>query len=88
MPRPVEDDVLVDLVGNHHSVSALQHACQLTYVVCRPHHAGRVVWRVHHDDAGARSYRPPHLVPVDAIVGVPERDVYRFATAQNHGRGV
>ena len=84
----VEPDVLVDLVRDHDGIGVRQHRREGAHVVLGPDHPGRVVRRVEDDDARPRRDRAPHLVPVDAVVGIAQRDVARNPAAQLDRRRV
>ena len=64
MPSTVEDDVLVDFVGNQEDVGTAQHSGQLAQVVFPQHRARRVVRAVDHQHAGARGDGVLHFLPV------------------------
>ena len=63
MVASVEDDVLIDLIGNDHEVLSNGEVGKPREVVCREHLARRVVWCIEDQGAGPNRCGLP-LVPI------------------------
>ena len=89
VPGPVEDDVLVDLVGDHHDPGAAGEPGERVQVLPAQDRAGRVVRAVHQDHPRARRDEAAGWPPSRAGTRAGrERGAHGPSPGQHHRRDV
>ena len=87
--RKAVDQLGVDLVGDHEQVVLDRQPGHEFHVFSREHAAGRVLGRVHDDQAGPRSHQSRQFVEVQAEVAVlAQADAHRHRADEVHERRV
>ena len=86
MIAPVIDDVLVDLVRQHHDVGVAGNVGQRVQITRRKHRAGGIVRGVDDDHACTRRHRIAHTLPIDIEIGQMQGHVHGLGALQFDGR--